>query len=60
MGRASWRVDPTSIRTPTDRLIQVSRNLTPARFDEDQPTGVSDHYPMYAEIYQPDGTLKTP
>lgn len=60
VGRASWRIDTASIRIPNDRLIQVSRSLTPAHFDETSPTGVSDHYPMYAEIYQPILSGKAP
>lgn len=50
---AAWKVDPASIRIPTNTRYQVSQYGNPARFDETKAFGVSDHWPMYAEIYKP-------
>lgn len=45
-----WRLDPGSVRVPNESKFQVSRFGGPARFDADSPFGVSDHWPVYAEI----------
>lgn len=41
---------PESIRTPTAGKYQMKKDGTPARFDENMPTGVSDHLPLYGEL----------
>lgn len=45
-----WRLDPASVRIPNETRFQISRYGSPARFDADSPYGVSDHWPLYAEI----------
>ena len=46
-----WQVNPSSIRVVRGSLFQVNRFLTPARFEGGKgPRGVSDHWPIYAEI----------
>lgn len=45
-----WRLDPESVRIPNDTRYQISKYGSPARFDKDSPYGVSDHWPLYAEI----------
>lgn len=50
-GRANWHLDPDSIRTPNQGHYQTDKYQHPARFDASKPIGVSDHWPMYAEIY---------
>jgi len=47
----SWHLDPESIRTPNQGRYQTDKYRHPARFDAAKPIGVSDHWPMYAEIY---------
>ncbi|MBK8201110.1 MAG: endonuclease/exonuclease/phosphatase family protein [Bdellovibrionales bacterium] len=47
-GSAKWYVDPKSIYIPNQNKYQVSRWLTPARFSETSPSGVSDHWPIMA------------
>lgn len=51
---AKWKVDAESIRTPAASIYQLNRFGTPARFKEKDDVGVSDHLPMYAEIYKPE------
>ena len=41
---------PESIRTPTASKFQLTKNGTPARFDEASAIGVSDHLPIYGEL----------
>ncbi len=45
-----WRLDPASVRVPNETRFQVSKYGSPARFDANSPYGVSDHWPVYAEI----------
>jgi hypothetical protein len=45
-----WRLDPASVRVPNDTRFQISKYGSPARFDAKSPYGVSDHWPVYAEI----------
>lgn len=47
---SKWRLDIPSIRTPTAGQYQM-RNGVPSRFNEKYPIGVSDHLPMYGEIF---------
>ncbi|MGE3681865.1 MAG: endonuclease/exonuclease/phosphatase family protein [Bdellovibrionales bacterium] len=50
-GSGGWEVDRNSIRVVNSSVYQMSRFGTPARFDGGRgPVGVSDHWPMYAEI----------
>ncbi len=51
-GSSPWVLDKRSIRIPTGSRYQVSRFGTPARFDENSPFGVSDHWPIKARIHQ--------
>lgn len=39
-----------TIRTPTAGKYQLKKDRTPARFDVNMPTGVSDHLPLYGEM----------
>jgi hypothetical protein len=52
-GGAKWKVDAESIRTPNQTPHQMSKWATPLRWDENAEKGVSDHWPIYAEIYKP-------
>lgn len=45
-----WHLDPASVRVPNDTRYQISKYGSPARFDANSPYGVSDHWPVYAEI----------
>jgi endonuclease/exonuclease/phosphatase family metal-dependent hydrolase len=45
-----WRLDPESVRIPNETRFQISKYGSPARFDADSPYGVSDHWPLYAEM----------
>lgn len=50
-GPSAWQVDPDSVRLVKDSVYQTNRFGTPARFGSGKGTvGVSDHWPMYAEI----------
>lgn len=50
-GQSAWQVDPDSIRLVNSSVYQISRYGTPARFGSGKGSvGVSDHWPMYAEI----------
>ncbi len=49
-GSARWQVDPKSIHVVTESRYQTSQYMTPARFNDRKPVGVSDHYPLIAEI----------
>ncbi|MGE0762163.1 MAG: hypothetical protein AB7N80_02680, partial [Bdellovibrionales bacterium] len=49
-GTSRWQVDPKSIHVFKEGRYQTSRYMTPARFDENKPVGVSDHYPLLGEI----------
>jgi len=49
-GTSSWVVDFESIRVPTQSRYQTNSFMSPARFDERNPVGVSDHYPILAVI----------
>ncbi|MFJ4346575.1 endonuclease/exonuclease/phosphatase family protein [Pseudomonas sp. NPDC089401] len=52
-GFNGWKVDRASIHMPRASVYQVNRWGAPARFDGGQhPEGVSDHWPMYAQIYR--------
>lgn len=47
----AWRLDPTTIRLAKDTIYQVNRYGSPAKFGNGKGgVGVTDHYPMYAEI----------
>lgn len=50
-GEDAWQVDPDSIRLMNESVYQTNRFGTPARFGSGKASvGVSDHWPMYAEI----------
>ncbi len=50
-GTSPWQLDAESIRLVNSSVFQVSRFGTPARYGSGKgPIGVSDHWPMYAEI----------
>lgn len=49
-GRASWYIDGKSIRVVTSGRYQNLKNGKPAKFNLKKKMGVSDHYPLYAEI----------
>lgn len=49
-GSAPWFVDLKSISVPNRSRYQMTRFFTPARFDENKPAGVSDHWPIYMVI----------
>lgn len=52
-GFNSWQVDPKSIRLVHQSPYQLNRWGTPARFDGARHAqGVSDHWPVYAEIFR--------
>ncbi|WP_225422424.1 endonuclease/exonuclease/phosphatase family protein [Pseudomonas huaxiensis] len=52
-GFNGWKVDPASIRLPHQSRYQVNKWGSPARFEGGKyPEGVSDHWPMYAEIHR--------
>ncbi|MBL7689637.1 MAG: endonuclease/exonuclease/phosphatase family protein [Bdellovibrionaceae bacterium] len=53
VARTGWQIDPASIKIPNESKFQVSRYGSPARFDSGSPWGVSDHWPIYLEIYKP-------
>jgi len=51
-GFNGWQVDPASIRMANQSPYQVNRWASPARFNNArQAEGVSDHWPLYAEIF---------
>ena len=53
-GFNGWQVDPASIRLANRSPYQVNRWGSPARFDSARHAeGVSDHWPLYAEIFRP-------
>ena len=53
-GFNGWQVDPASIRLAHSSPYQVNRWGSPARFDSARHAeGVSDHWPLYAEIFRP-------
>ncbi|CAN5638628.1 hypothetical protein BH10BDE1_BH10BDE1_11150 [soil metagenome] len=45
-----WRLDASTVSVPTETRFQISKYGSPARFDGKSPYGVSDHWPVYAEI----------
>ncbi|MBX7231322.1 MAG: endonuclease/exonuclease/phosphatase family protein [Bdellovibrionales bacterium] len=45
-----WRLKPESIQVINATRYQTTPYNTPAHFDENKPYGVSDHYPIYAEL----------
>jgi hypothetical protein len=50
-GEDAWQVDPDSIQLMNKSVYQTNRYGTPARFGSGKASvGVSDHWPMYAEI----------
>lgn len=49
-GASKWQVLPDSIEVSKHSRYQTSQYMTPARFNERKPVGVSDHYPLIAEI----------
>ncbi|HCN45796.1 MAG TPA: hypothetical protein DIT18_09210 [Pseudomonas sp.] len=52
-GFNGWKVDSASIHMPRASQYQVNKWGSPARFEGGKyPQGVSDHWPMYAEIYR--------
>ncbi len=48
-----WRLDPESVSVPNEHRYQVNHYGSPARFDARSGIGVSDHYPIYAELLRP-------
>lgn len=50
-GSSAWKIDRNSIHTPNSAPGQKNRYNEPMRFDYKTGQGVSDHWPMYAEIY---------
>lgn len=48
-----WRLDPESVAVPNEHRYQVNHYGSPARFDARSGIGVSDHYPIYAELLKP-------
>lgn len=49
-GSAPWQVDGNSVQVVKNSRFQTSVFNSPARFDENSPVGVSDHYPIKAKI----------
>lgn len=50
-GKGRWALDRDSIRIVNSSIYQMRFNGTPARFTRaGASTGVSDHWPMYAEL----------
>jgi endonuclease/exonuclease/phosphatase family metal-dependent hydrolase len=50
-GKSAWQLDTGSIHLVNSSIYQTSRYGTPARFGSGKgPVGVSDHWPMYAEL----------
>lgn len=49
-GSGPWRVIPKSVRVENHSVYQKNRYGSPARFNEFQQEGVSDHWPMVLEI----------
>lgn len=49
--KRAWRLDQTSVRVVNGLAIQNDRHNSPARFAKSD--GVSDHWPLYAEIIKP-------
>lgn len=49
-GFNGWKVDTQSIRLANQNRYQVNQWGSPARFSDAE--GVSDHWPLYAEIYR--------
>lgn len=47
---SAWQVDGDSINVVKNSRYQTSVFNSPARFDENSPVGVSDHYPIKARI----------
>ena len=47
---SKWHLDTASIRTPNDAAQQKNKWGEPLRFDPETGFGVSDHWPMYAEL----------
>ena len=51
-GPANWQLDRHSIRVVNSSIYQMKADATPARFGNGRgPVGVSDHWPVYAELY---------
>lgn len=49
--KSAWQVNVDSIQVPQESKYQWSRFGTPARFNNGKSkTGVSDHWPVYAEL----------
>jgi len=48
---ARWKVDTASIKLPRDVAAQVSEKNRPRAFDPPEFAGVSDHFPVYMEIF---------
>lgn len=49
-GQSGWKVDPTKIRIEKKSTYQVNRWGSPSRFSPQNGQGVSDHWPMVAEL----------
>lgn len=49
-GQAKWQVLPQTVQVPVFSRYQTTPFNTPARFSENKPAGVSDHYPIMVEI----------
>ena len=59
-GSAPWALDPESIYIPNNSKYQVNRWLSPARFNQKSPVGVSDHWPIFAWIVKKDVKTDSP
>ena len=47
-----WKVDATAIRTPNASRFQNNLQGKPLHFTPGKDFGISDHWPMYAELYR--------
>lgn len=50
-GKAAWALDASTIAVPHAAAVHVNKYGEPERFSPPS-TGVSDHWPVYAEIYK--------
>jgi hypothetical protein len=49
-GKANWYLDFDSISIANHSVYQKNRFMSPARFEENSPVGVSDHWPIFAVL----------
>lgn len=47
-----WKLDVNSIDVIRYNPVHLRNDQTPKRFDEENRSGVSDHFPIYARIYR--------